>query len=81
MNRDIRSVAGGRALELGCGPGRNTRRLAEVGYEVDAVDRSSTAIAAPASTSRTSSPWTCRRKPDTGLFGMPLLLAGLFRKD
>ncbi|MEV6643640.1 class I SAM-dependent methyltransferase [Amycolatopsis sp. NPDC051371] len=35
----------GRALELGCGPGRNARRLAEAGYEVDAVDRSSAAIA------------------------------------
>lgn len=35
----------GRALELGCGPGRNARRLAAAGYEVDAVDRSPTAIA------------------------------------
>jgi SAM-dependent methyltransferase len=35
----------GRALELGCGPGRNARRLAEAGYEVDAVDRSPAAIA------------------------------------
>lgn len=35
----------GRALELGCGPGRNARRLAEAGYDVDAVDRSSAAIA------------------------------------
>ncbi|MFI5587339.1 class I SAM-dependent methyltransferase [Amycolatopsis sp. NPDC051758] len=35
----------GRALELGCGPGRNARRLAEAGYEVDAVDASAAAIA------------------------------------
>jgi SAM-dependent methyltransferase len=35
----------GRALELGCGPGRNARRLAEAGYDVDAVDGSSEAIA------------------------------------
>ncbi|VVJ16249.1 SAM-dependent methyltransferase [Amycolatopsis camponoti] len=39
------SLRKGRALELGCGPGRNARRLAAAGYEVDAVDRSRTAIA------------------------------------
>ncbi|MGW5718423.1 class I SAM-dependent methyltransferase [Amycolatopsis sp. NPDC003865] len=38
-------LPGGRALELGCGPGRNARRLAEAGYAVDAVDGSSEAIA------------------------------------
>ncbi|WNB94017.1 class I SAM-dependent methyltransferase [Bacillus sp. NEB1478] len=31
----------GRVLELGCGPGRNAIYLAELGYEVDAVDLSS----------------------------------------
>ncbi|MGW1140741.1 SAM-dependent methyltransferase [Streptomyces zhihengii] len=36
---------GGRALDLGCGPGRNAIRLAEAGFEVDAVDLSPTAIA------------------------------------
>ncbi|WP_091316959.1 class I SAM-dependent methyltransferase [Amycolatopsis tolypomycina] len=36
---------GGRALELGCGPGRNALRLAAAGYEVDAVDLSPAAIA------------------------------------
>ncbi|MEU3688005.1 class I SAM-dependent methyltransferase [Streptomyces narbonensis] len=36
--------AGGRALDLGCGPGRNTLYLASLGYEVDAVDLSATAI-------------------------------------
>ncbi|MCM3733304.1 class I SAM-dependent methyltransferase [Fictibacillus nanhaiensis] len=31
----------GRVLELGCGPGRNAIYLAELGFEVDAVDLSS----------------------------------------
>jgi SAM-dependent methyltransferase len=35
----------GRALELGCGPGRNAVHLAERGFEVDAVDLSPTAVA------------------------------------
>lgn len=35
----------GRALDLGCGPGRNALHLAAAGYEVDAVDLSPTAIA------------------------------------
>ncbi|MFF3287242.1 class I SAM-dependent methyltransferase [Streptomyces sp. NPDC003023] len=35
---------GGRALDLGCGPGRNALYLASLGYEVDAVDLSPTAI-------------------------------------
>ncbi|TXS50791.1 class I SAM-dependent methyltransferase [Streptomyces sp. t39] len=35
----------GRALDLGCGPGRNAIRLAEAGFTVDAVDLSPTAIA------------------------------------
>jgi SAM-dependent methyltransferase len=34
----------GRALDLGCGPGRNAIFLAEQGFEVDAVDLSATAI-------------------------------------
>ncbi|MFF0741219.1 class I SAM-dependent methyltransferase [Streptomyces sp. NPDC004111] len=34
----------GRALDLGCGPGRNALHLAAAGYEVDAVDLSPTAI-------------------------------------
>ncbi|MET7487285.1 class I SAM-dependent methyltransferase [Streptomyces sp. NPDC005538] len=36
---------GGRALDLGCGPGRNTLHLAARGFEVDAVDLSPTAVA------------------------------------
>ncbi|GAA2923760.1 class I SAM-dependent methyltransferase [Streptomyces enissocaesilis] len=38
-------VAGGRALDLGCGPGRNALHLASLGFEVDAVDLSPTAVA------------------------------------
>ncbi|MER5763347.1 methyltransferase domain-containing protein [Streptomyces sp. NPDC002082] len=36
---------GGRALDLGCGPGRNALHLAARGFEVDAVDLSPTALA------------------------------------
>ncbi|MFI0906638.1 class I SAM-dependent methyltransferase [Streptomyces sioyaensis] len=35
----------GRALDLGCGPGRNALHLAAAGFEVDAVDLSPAAIA------------------------------------
>lgn len=35
----------GRALDLGCGPGRNAIHLARNGFTVDAVDLSATAIA------------------------------------
>ncbi|MHB9864169.1 class I SAM-dependent methyltransferase [Streptomyces sp. YIM S03343] len=35
----------GRALDLGCGPGRNALHLASLGFTVDAVDLSPTAIA------------------------------------
>lgn len=38
-------ITGGRALDLGCGPGRNALHLASLGFEVDAVDLSPTAIA------------------------------------
>jgi len=34
----------GRALDLGCGPGRNALHLAAAGFAVDAVDLSATAI-------------------------------------
>ncbi|WP_338702057.1 class I SAM-dependent methyltransferase [Streptomyces sp. Q6] len=36
---------GGRALDLGCGPGRNAVHLARHGFDVDAVDLSATAVA------------------------------------
>ncbi|MGZ9929062.1 class I SAM-dependent methyltransferase [Streptomyces sp. NC-S4] len=38
-------IAPGRALDLGCGPGRNALHLASLGFEVDAVDLSPTALA------------------------------------
>ncbi|MER5181375.1 class I SAM-dependent methyltransferase [Streptomyces sp. NPDC002896] len=38
-------ITGGRALDLGCGPGRNAVHLASLGFEVDAVDLSPEAIA------------------------------------
>lgn len=38
-------IAPGRALELGCGPGRNALHLAALGFDVDAVDLSPAAIA------------------------------------
>ncbi|GAB3566499.1 hypothetical protein GCM10027445_13460 [Amycolatopsis endophytica] len=37
-------VEPGRALDLGCGPGRNARYLASLGFEVDAVDASPVVI-------------------------------------
>ncbi|EGJ76405.1 putative methyltransferase [Streptomyces sp. Tu6071] len=46
----------GRALDLGCGTGRNAARLAAHGWEVDAVDLSATALA----TARTRVPATVR---------------------
>jgi SAM-dependent methyltransferase len=38
-------ITPGRALDLGCGPGRNAIHLATAGFEVDAVDLSPAAIA------------------------------------
>ncbi|MFF5183113.1 class I SAM-dependent methyltransferase [Streptomyces sp. NPDC000345] len=38
-------ISPGRALDLGCGPGRNALHLASRGFEVDAVDLSPAAIA------------------------------------
>ncbi|MET7568765.1 class I SAM-dependent methyltransferase [Streptomyces sp. NPDC005492] len=49
-------AGGGRALDLGCGPGRNTLQLAAWGFEVDAVDLSPTAVA-----------WAEERAQDSGI--------------
>ena len=38
-------ITPGRALDLGCGPGRNALHLASLGFQVDAVDLSPTAVA------------------------------------
>ncbi|WP_369394077.1 class I SAM-dependent methyltransferase [Streptomyces sp. CG1] len=43
LDRDL--IAPGRALDLGCGPGRNALHLAASGFQVDAVDLSPIAIA------------------------------------
>ncbi|MFD7486349.1 class I SAM-dependent methyltransferase [Streptomyces mirabilis] len=42
---DKNLITPGRALDLGCGPGRNALHLAAAGFQVDAVDLSPTAIA------------------------------------
>jgi len=42
--KDHRPKPGTRALDLGCGTGASSRLLANVGYEVDALDVSETAI-------------------------------------
>lgn len=42
---DAGLIAPGRALDLGCGPGRNALYLASHGFEVDAIDLSPVAIA------------------------------------
>ncbi len=68
-------LAPGRALDPGCGPGRNALYLASLGYDTDAVDLSREALAwaeergraarAPpsASTTATPSPSPARRPP------------------
>lgn len=38
-------ITPGRALDIGCGPGRNALHLAALGHHVDAVDLSATALA------------------------------------
>ncbi|MFF4095578.1 class I SAM-dependent methyltransferase [Streptomyces sp. NPDC001834] len=42
---DRRLISPGRALDLGCGPGRNALYLASLGFRVDAVDLSPAALA------------------------------------
>jgi SAM-dependent methyltransferase len=42
---DLGWIRPGRALDIGCGPGRNAVFLAGRGFEVDAVDRSPAAVA------------------------------------
>ncbi|MEU8528594.1 MULTISPECIES: class I SAM-dependent methyltransferase [Streptomyces] len=46
---------GGRVLDLGCGPGRNALHLASLGFRVDAVDLSPTALT-----------WAAERAAETG---------------
>ncbi|MER8035871.1 class I SAM-dependent methyltransferase [Streptomyces hydrogenans] len=65
--RGILPGAGRRALDLGCGPGRNTLYLASLGFEVDAVDLSATAIG-----------WAEERVRETGTTGVHLLCGDAF---
>ncbi|RAJ70333.1 tellurite resistance protein TehB [Streptomyces sp. Amel2xB2] len=51
----------GRALDLGCGPGRNALWLAALGFEVDAVDLSPTAVAWAEERARDAEPGTRAR--------------------
>ncbi|MFJ8628097.1 class I SAM-dependent methyltransferase [Kitasatospora sp. NPDC093550] len=53
-------ITPGRALDLGCGPGRNALHLAAAGFEVDAVDLSATAVA-----------WAEERAREAGLAAGP----------
>lgn len=43
-DRKIEGRPGARALDLGCGPGRNAVWLAQQGYQVDAIDLSPAAL-------------------------------------
>ncbi|GGY24127.1 class I SAM-dependent methyltransferase [Streptomyces omiyaensis] len=60
-------AGGGRALDLGCGPGRNALYLASLGYEVDAVDLSATAIR-----------WARERAREAGATGVRLRCGDAF---
>ncbi|MFF9841291.1 class I SAM-dependent methyltransferase [Streptomyces sp. NPDC013740] len=61
---------GGRALDLGCGPGRNALFLAGRGFEVDAVDLSPGALA-----------WARERAGEAGLTGIRFLQGDAFTMD
>ncbi|WP_432060704.1 class I SAM-dependent methyltransferase [Streptomyces sp. S1] len=58
---------GSRVLDLGCGPGRNALYLASLGYEVDAVDLSPTAIR-----------WAEERARETGAEGVRFVCGDAF---
>ncbi|QWB25949.1 MULTISPECIES: class I SAM-dependent methyltransferase [Streptomyces] len=60
-------TGGGRALELGCGPGRNALYLAARGFEVDAVDLSPAAVA-----------WAGERAREAGVEGVRFHLGDAF---
>ncbi|WP_369145651.1 class I SAM-dependent methyltransferase [Streptomyces sp. R44] len=59
--------AGGRVLDLGCGPGRNALYLASAGFDVTAVDLSPTAVA-----------WAEERAGDTGAEGVRFVCGDAF---
>ncbi|WP_435974751.1 class I SAM-dependent methyltransferase [Streptomyces sp. Qhu_M48] len=62
--------AGGRVLDLGCGPGRNALHLASLGYRVDAVDLSPTAIR-----------WAEERAREAGAAGIRFVRGDAFAAD
>ena len=65
----LRELAGAgrrrRALDVACGDGRNARWLAELGFEVDAVDVSDVAIARAARGGRRARPARRRARRST----------------
>ncbi|WP_316520633.1 class I SAM-dependent methyltransferase [Kitasatospora brasiliensis] len=61
LERGLLPPAPGRALDLGCGAGRNAIHLASLGFEVDAVDLSPTALA-----------WAEERAREAGVAGAGL---------
>ncbi|WP_328943361.1 class I SAM-dependent methyltransferase [Streptomyces sp. NBC_00250] len=65
--RGLLPAGGGRALDLGCGPGRNSLHLASLGYRVDAVDLSPTAIR-----------WAEERARDAGTTGIRFVRGDAF---
>ncbi|MFB8081762.1 class I SAM-dependent methyltransferase [Streptomyces sp. NPDC056013] len=67
VGRGLLPAGGGRALDLGCGPGRNSLYLASLGYEVDAVDLSATAIR-----------WAEERAAEAGATGIRFLCGDAF---
>ncbi|OKJ60245.1 SAM-dependent methyltransferase [Streptomyces sp. CB02009] len=67
VGRGLLPAGGGRALDLGCGPGRNSLYLASLGYEVDAVDLSATAIR-----------WAEERTAEAGATGIRFLCGDAF---
>lgn len=63
-------IGPGRALELGCGPGRNALHLARNGFDVEAVDLSPAAVA-----------WAEERAARDGVSGVRFRRADIFAAD
>lgn len=70
LDAGLIGAQGGRALDLGCGPGRNALLLAERGFRVDAVDLSPTAVA-----------WARERARDAGATGITFHRGDAFAAD
>lgn len=77
-------ITSGRALDVGCGPGRNTLHLASAGFTVDAVDPAEAAIAWALDLLHLTEVEMRRmhdEPPESPCFGEPFLWAALFRHD